>query len=65
MPKPQKSYRQKIREIFYRVKIHPYYQKIMSLPFWMRMMLAIFLFCFGVIGLLTPIPAGWLMITTA
>ena len=59
---PNKTYKQKFREIFYRVRIHPWYQRIMLLPIGVRIFFAIFLFLFGLIGLVTPIPAGWVMI---
>jgi uncharacterized membrane protein len=59
---PKKNYRQKFREIFAQIRDHRLYQKIMDLPMWIRITLAIFLFLFGIVGLLTPIPAGWVMI---
>ncbi|MBC7498623.1 hypothetical protein H7170_03215 [Candidatus Gracilibacteria bacterium] len=34
----------------------------MLLPLGLRIFFAVFLFLFGIVGLLTPIPAGWLMI---
>lgn len=57
-----KTYKEKFREIFYRIRIHPWYQRIMLLPLGLRIFFAVFLFLFGIVGLLTPIPAGWLMI---
>ncbi len=62
VPRSKKTYRTYLRNIFYRVRIHPWYQRLMMLPLWIRMGLAIFLFLFGIVGLLTPIPAGWIMI---
>lgn len=34
----------------------------MMFPLWLRVFFAVFLFLFGIVGLLTPIPAGWVMI---
>ena len=61
----KKTYRHTLRKIFYRIKSHSGYIRIMTLPFALRISLAIFLFLFGIIGLLTPIPAGWIMILLA
>ena len=58
----KKTYRQWFKEVFYRIKIHPIYQKTILLPFSLRLVLSTLLFLFGIVGLLTPIPAGWVMI---
>lgn len=60
-----KTYKENLREIFYQIRIHPWYQRIILLPFWVKWCMSIFLFLFGIVGLLTPIPAGWVMIMTA
>lgn len=58
----KKTYKEKFRDLFYRIRVHPWYQRIMLLPIGVRVLLALFLFLFGIVGLLTPIPAGWIMI---
>ena len=65
LSRSKKTYRHTLRKIFYRIKSHSGYIRIMTLPFALRISLAIFLFLFGIIGLLTPIPAGWIMILLA
>jgi hypothetical protein len=60
--KPTKTYRDRLRDVFYQIRVHPWYERIMLLPFPVRLIAAIFLFFCGIIGLVTPIPAGWLMI---
>ena len=63
--KLKKTYRQRMRDIFARIKSYPLYVRIMNLPLWVRGIFAVLLFLFGIIGLLTPIPAGWVMIALA
>ena len=66
MHRPTKrTYRQILRDLFYRIRVHTWYMRVMALPFFLRLTLAIVLFLFGIIGLLTPIPAGWVMILSA
>ena len=59
---PNKTYRQKFREIFTQIRDHRWYQRVISLPRWIRWSMAIFLLLFGIVALVTPIPAGWMMI---
>lgn len=61
----KRTYRQTLKNFFYQVRIHPWYQKVMILPLWVRICISVFLFLFGIVGLLTPIPAGWVMILGA
>ncbi|MBP9812123.1 hypothetical protein KBC86_01965 [Candidatus Gracilibacteria bacterium] len=60
--KAKASYRLHLKELFARIKTNPYYERIMVLPASLRFFLGFLLFIFGMIGLLTPIPAGWVFI---